>query len=168
MKYLLVGALLACASAACTTHNGGGSGDAGTTSSGSSGSSGNGGGTGGSTGGTGGTSSSSCAALPAGTYVIEYTLVSGSGCNQLSTTTFTVNASGQTSLTTGPGCITHNDPIACTTQTTCTTTTSGYTDESDSNATISGSSGSGTLRVTESQGGSLVYDCAYTFTISKQ
>jgi hypothetical protein len=158
-KHMIAAAALASALLACTTHNGG-SPDAGTGASAS--------GSGSGTGSSGGTTPASKCALVAGTYLIQYTLVTGTQCEQIQSTTFTVDSSGRPNLTTDPSCVTTNDDTTCVTRTTCSSNANGYTDFSDTNITVSGSSASGTLHETESSSGSIVYDCTYDVYISKQ
>ena len=160
------GVLLACSSDSSSSS----SSSSGGSSSGSSGSSGS---TSSSSGSSG--STDKCA-LPDGQYKVHYTKKAGSGasCPDLPDQTVTVDSTKKSDAGAGDGgtngCTTKTDEANCSVTVDCTTKTSGFTTVSNTQTKISNGSltGSQTSKTTNDADGSVLSDCGYDFTWTKQ
>lgn len=137
---------------------------------GSSSSSGSSGGSSGSSGSSGTTDQ--CKIAP-GTYTIHYTKTGGlASCQEIPDQTFTMKETdgGTADAGTNPNCTSTTDTASCTTTTDCTFKQQGYTTTSKNTFTSKNGSVSGTssTKTVKDSDGSVVYDCSYSQTWTKQ
>ena len=108
-----------------------------------------------------------------GTYKVHQTPQAGAAatCGAVADSTVTLNSSGDAGAAT-PGCTNTQDTSTCTASTTCKIATSGFT--TNVSATVKfaadGSSGSGSIssKTTKDADGSVLSDCTYDITYTRQ
>ncbi len=158
--------VVACSSSETGTGTGTGT-DSGTTGDGAAANTDGGGG---GTDSGGGGETDKCALAP-GKYTSHYTSATGTTtCPKPPDSSFTISASDGGTTDAGSACTSTTDTATCTVTTECTFTTSGYTTKSktvikNSNGAVTGSQ---TSKTSKDADGSVLSDCTYEFTWTKE